>query len=95
MIDEQELDVWYRAIQTDNVTAVMMEYDGIETNGDAKRNNGEVWQKGVGYDLAMGRAFINLGSALIERAYRQLPEEEKSFWTEDTMFYPSLLPDFD
>lgn len=52
------------------------EYDGLVGFGDAKRNKGEVFQDGVGRDLAEGRALIDLGRALVDRAYEALGDPQ-------------------
>lgn len=57
-----------------HVTVAQVSYNGESATGDAKRNKGERQNKNVGRDLAVGRAFIQLGVQLIDRAYDALGE---------------------
>ena len=63
-----------RAICGDNAAAAVVEHDGIVAYGDSKRNKGERHNADVGLDLAMARAFYDLGDQLTERAYINLEE---------------------
>lgn len=71
---EDNSDVAVQYLATDNAATAVVEFDGLTGAGDSKRNKGEVRNVNVGADLALGRAFIDLGTELIGRAYEQLDE---------------------
>lgn len=64
------------ALTGDNASVAAVDYDGLTAFGDAKRNKGERRNQSVGEDLAVGRAFINLGHQLIDRAQETLDCQE-------------------
>jgi hypothetical protein len=68
----QDIELDYLA--TANAATAVVEFDGLIGAGDSKRNNGERRNLSVGADLAIGRAFIDLGTELIERAYDNLED---------------------
>lgn len=85
--------VTLQALGTTNVAAAVVTFDGIEGEGDSKRNNGEKRQPQVGMDLAIGRAFQDLGQRLIKRAYDALPPEpELEFSPPETSYF--FVPEF-
>ncbi len=61
-------------LATANAATAVVEFDGLIGAGDSKRNNGEPRNLDVGTDLAIGRAFIDLGYELIGRAYNNLED---------------------
>jgi hypothetical protein len=61
-----------QAIVSHNASVAVVEYGDLSGFGDAKRNKGERKQDEVGRDLALGRAFIDLGNQLIERGFSRL-----------------------
>lgn len=63
-----------KAICGDNAAAAVIEHDGLVAYGDSKRNKGERHNADVGLDLALARAFYDLGDQLAERAYAQLED---------------------
>lgn len=71
---QDEQDVAISALAVDNAAVAVVEFDGLVGSGDSKRNNGEPRNVNIGYDLALGRAFIDLGSELIGRAYDLLED---------------------
>jgi hypothetical protein len=72
----RQTPVGLQALQTSNVAAAVVSFDGLEGEGDSKRNNGERRQPQVGMDLAIGRAFVDLGKKLQQRGQDALPEVE-------------------
>lgn len=64
--------IGYQATTTRNVSVAVLTFDGLEAEGDAKRNNGERFDPEVGLDLAMGRAFLDLGHQLVDRGLERL-----------------------
>lgn len=58
-----------------HATVAEVYFDGLVAAGDAKRNNGERTRLNVGRDLAIGRALVELGNQLIDRAYDALGPE--------------------
>lgn len=60
-----------------NVAVAKARYgDEYTVVGDSKRNKGETYNEQVGVDLAVGRALVQLGKLLIDRAYASLPGGE-------------------
>lgn len=72
--EEQEGEV--QVIVGDNASAAYVKYDGLLGIGDAKRNKGEPRNPDVGQDLALGRAFIDLGRQMVARALETLDCQE-------------------
>lgn len=71
-LDQGEVQV----IVGDNASAAYVKYGGLLGIGDAKRNKGERRNADVGQDLALGRAFINLGNQMVARALETLDCQE-------------------
>lgn len=57
-----------------HVSVAQVAYGDLTGSGDAKRNNGERRQPDVGRELAVGRALVDLGNQLIDRAYARLED---------------------
>lgn len=55
-----------------NASVAVIDFDGLRAFGDAKRNKGERKNDEVGRDLALGRAYIDMGKQLIARAHKTL-----------------------
>lgn len=55
-----------------NAAAASITHDGVTAFGDSKRNNGEPRNYRLGSDLAVARAFIDLGEQLENRALNLL-----------------------
>lgn len=80
----EELAAWELALMNQDptvttlsgphTTVAQVTYGSLTAAGDAKRNKGERTQEQVGRDLAVGRAFIELGNRLIDRAYNLLED---------------------
>lgn len=60
------------AIAAEDAAAAVVSYDSIVAYGGSKRNKHERKNADVGLDLAIGRAFLNLGKNLIDRANERL-----------------------
>jgi hypothetical protein len=63
-------------VQTRNVAVARVAFDGLQGVGDSKRSPGEPFDRQVGSDLSVGRAFLELGERLVARAYAALPADE-------------------
>jgi hypothetical protein len=68
--DDRRFEV--NSIIADNASVAHVQYGDLEAFGDAKRNKGERRDSQVGRDLAEGRAFLDLGKQLIDRAMARL-----------------------
>lgn len=62
------------AIAADDAAAAVVSYDGLTVYGGSKRNKHERKNADVGLDLAIGRAFVNLGKELITRGNERLED---------------------
>lgn len=67
-----DADFHIQYLATDNAATAVVEFDGLAGSGDSKRNKGEVRDVEIGADLAIGRAFQDLGREFIDRAYERL-----------------------
>jgi len=63
-------------IVSHNASVAVIDFDGLRAYGDAKRNKGERRNDEVGRDLALGRAYIEMGRKLIARAHETLDCQE-------------------
>jgi len=63
-------------IVSHNASVAVVNFDGLVAYGDAKRNKGERRNDEVGRDLALGRAYVELGKKLIARAHKTLDCQE-------------------
>lgn len=59
--------VTVEAIAADDAAAAVVRYQGLEAYGSAKRNKNERKNADTGLDLAIGRAFKNLGRKMERR----------------------------
>lgn len=69
---EAEAGVTVDYLATNNAATAVVQFDGLLGAGDSKRNKGEVRDVNIGADLALGRAFKDLGNELIDRAMSEL-----------------------
>ena len=60
------------AIAADDASAAVVRYQGLEAYGSAKRNKHERKNADTGLDLAIGRAFINLGRKMEKRGLTRI-----------------------
>lgn len=61
-----------QAIAAENAAAAVITYQNKRAYGGSKRNKNERKDASIGLDLAIGRAFINLGHDLIDAANDRL-----------------------
>lgn len=71
------IDVEISCLTGPNASVAAITYDDgngkrLTVYGDSKRNKGEVKDADVGFDLAIGRAFISLGDELVSEALRRI-----------------------
>lgn len=70
------IDVEVSALAGPNASVATVTYDDgnvrVTVYGDSKRNKGEIKDAQVGFDLAIGRAFRNLGDELVSEALRRI-----------------------
>jgi hypothetical protein len=60
------------AIAADDTSAAVVRYQGLEAYGGAKRNKHEPKNADTGLDLAIGRAFVNLGKQMQKRGLKRI-----------------------
>lgn len=63
------------AIAADDAAAAVVRYQGLEAYGSSKRNKGERKNADTGIDLAIGRAFINLGKQMEKRGLKRIGDK--------------------
>ena len=63
------------AIAAPDAAAAVVRYQGIEAYGSAKRNKHERKNADTGLDLAIGRAFENLGKAMQKRGLKRIGDK--------------------
>jgi hypothetical protein len=71
--DTRQYDaVTVEAIAADDASAAVVRYQGIAAYGSAKRNKHERKNADTGLELAIGRAFVNLGQTLQKRGLKRI-----------------------
>lgn len=60
------------AIAADDASAAVVRYQGLEAFGSAKRNKHERKNADTGLDIAIGRAFKNLGKQMETRGLKRI-----------------------
>jgi hypothetical protein len=63
------------AIAADDASAAVVRYQGLEAYGSAKRNKHERKNADTGIDLAVGRAFVNLGKQMQKRGLKRIGDK--------------------
>lgn len=60
------------AIAADDAAAAVVRYQGLEAYGSSKRNKHERKNADTGLDIAIGRAFVNLGRKMEKRGLNRI-----------------------